>query len=116
MPDDLHQRTGTSAEHEQVAAMGIALQVLLHEQRQPLHPLPHVGVAHRDPNPRARRDHRSAISTADAKAGDAEAAMLTRPLPGSSTTIATKGDGAPPGSLVSTASAKPGPGNAEGAG
>ena len=37
---------------------------LLDDEREALHPFPHVGVAHRNPHPRARRDHRNAFSVA----------------------------------------------------
>src|SRR4051812_7422021 len=50
----------------EIASMGIAAERLLHLQRQAVHATPHVGVAHRQPDPDARgnRDHpRSADST-----------------------------------------------------
>jgi len=50
---------------------------LLNHQRQALHPLPHIGVAHRDPYPRSWRNHRSAFRAAPTSVGDAEGKMLT---------------------------------------
>ena len=96
-----------SAKDEQIAAMGIALEALLDHQRQALHALPHIGVAHRDPYPRPRRDHRSAFNAAAAKDGGADAKMLTR-LPRASSTIIAGGaiGGAAPSPTTTTASAK----------
>src|SRR3989344_4295681 len=51
MPEDLHQAAAAATEHEQITPMRIALEVLLHLQRQPRHPLAHVGVAGGGPNP-----------------------------------------------------------------
>ena len=89
MPDDLDQRSRPPSEHEQVAAMWIALQALLNLQGQPLHALAHVRVAHRDPDPRARWDHRSAFKVAETSAAGAFDEMRThRPLPRSTVTAA----------------------------
>lgn len=60
--DDLHQQTCAAAEDVKVASVGIAAQRLLHDYRQALHAFAHIGVAHRDPHPCARWDHRSAFS------------------------------------------------------
>jgi hypothetical protein len=51
--------------------MRIALEALLDQERQPLHPFAHIGLTHRDPDPRARRDHRRAFNAAATCAGDA---------------------------------------------
>lgn len=59
------------------ASKGIAAQGLLHDQRQALHALLHIGMAHRDPHPRTRWDHRSAFSAAAANAGDADGKIVT---------------------------------------
>src|SRR5690606_13883251 len=117
VPDDLHQRAGAAPEHEQIAAVRIALQTLLDQQRQARHPLAHVGVAHRDPHPHARGDHRSAFRAAVTCPGDAAAKMLTRLPRARSTTIAgwTAAVAVPSPSTI-RASAKPGPGNASGLG
>src|SRR5688572_1577839 len=45
-----------ATEHEQMPAVRIALERLLHQQRQAIKPLAHVGVTGRQPNPRAARD------------------------------------------------------------
>lgn len=78
VPDDLDQRACAAAEYEQIAAVGIMLKPLLHQQRQALHPLAHIRVAEGDPHPRARRDHRRAFSAAATRGGDAVAKMLSR--------------------------------------
>lgn len=91
--------------------MGIALQVLLHQQSQALHALPHIGVTHRQPHPRARRDHRSAFTTAVTSVGVAPAKMLTRPPFTTSTTIAGRcSSGWPTSSSTTTASVRDGSG------
>src|SRR3989344_1750812 len=93
MPEDLHQAAAAATEHEQITPMRIALEVLLHLQRQPRHPLAHVGVAGGDPNPHARRqrDHRSARSAAATTEAGALAATRTRTPPGRSITRAVLG-------------------------
>ena len=48
--------------------------------------LANIGVAHRDPYPCTRRDHRSAFNAAVAKPTGAEAKMLTQ-LPRASSTM-----------------------------
>src|SRR5207253_9534732 len=50
MPKDLYQRAAASAKHIEIADVRIALQYLLHLERQTLHPTPHVVVAGRDPH------------------------------------------------------------------
>ncbi len=59
MPDDLDDITATATKHVEIASMGIAPKRLLHLQRQTVHATPHVGVAHRQPDPdvRGNRDH-----------------------------------------------------------
>ena len=52
----LDEIAAAAAEDEQMARMRIALQRLLHDQRQPVEPLAHIGAAHGQPNPNARRD------------------------------------------------------------
>ena len=49
VPQDLDQRACPPAKDEQIPAVRIALEMLLHQERKALHPLPHVGVAHRQP-------------------------------------------------------------------
>lgn len=102
-----------AAEHEQIAAMLITLQILLHHQCQALHPRPHIRLAQRDPQPRAGRCHRRAFKAAASNLGDAAAKMLGRLPRGSSMTIA--GCSAAPATTASpsiTASANTGAGSA----
>src|SRR5271169_379412 len=62
--------------------MRVALEPLLHLERQALHPAPHVGVPSRDPHPNSsrKRDHReaNALMIAVASSAGAVAAMRTR--------------------------------------
>lgn len=75
------------------------LQTLLDHQREALHPLPHIGVAHGDPYPHTRRDHRSTLKAADTCAGDADAKTLTR-LPRARSMIGTGATGELCGTLT----------------
>ena len=69
---------------------GLALTVQESLKREALHAAPHVGVACRDPDPDAAwdRNHRRPRNVATIKSAHADALMLTRAPPGSSTTIA----------------------------
>src|SRR5262249_50487180 len=60
VPQHLDQAAAPAAEHEQMAAVGIALERLLHQHRQPIEALAHVGVTGRQPHlyPARHRDHR----------------------------------------------------------
>src|ERR1700730_4856636 len=82
MPQELYQRAAAPAENVEIAAVWIALEHLLHLQRQAGHPTPHVGMARRDPhpNPGRQRDHRaaSALMIADTKSLGAVRAKRTR--------------------------------------
>ena len=70
VPDDLQKIAAPAPEHEQVAAMRILLQRLLHQHRERRKPLAHISVAGRQPHTHAaardrlRRhgDHRRASS------------------------------------------------------
>jgi hypothetical protein len=44
VPEDLHQITALAPEHVEVPRVRIALQRLLHLERQAVHTAPHVGV------------------------------------------------------------------------
>ncbi len=88
VPDDLDQRACAAAEYEQIAAMRITLEPMLHQQREALHPLAHIRVAERDPHPRARWDHHNPFSAAVTSAGDAAAKTLSRLPRGRSMIIA----------------------------
>src|SRR5690606_13544539 len=84
MPDDADQIALAPPEHEQMSAMGIALEHLLHHQRQRVEPLPHVSVARCQPHPRParNRDHRSTTSSSRPSAAEAisERTNIRRPL------------------------------------
>src|SRR5262245_6844392 len=60
MPKHFDQPTPPAAEHKWVSAVGIALEHLLHQERQAIEALAHIGMASRQPHPRAsrHRDHR----------------------------------------------------------
>ena len=64
MPDHLQETAAASTKTKQLATQRIALQYLLHLQRQARKALPHVGVAGRQPNPNPCRkcDHGSVSS------------------------------------------------------
>src|SRR5437016_1615535 len=93
--------------------MRVALERLLHLQRQAPHPAPHVGVAGRNPhpNPGRQQDHRatSALMTADAKSLGAVAAMRTRmSRPNSISNAGSPAVDLSPGAGATTTSANPG--------
>src|SRR5438045_3201046 len=57
MPENLDQMAALAAEHVEIAAVRIALQRLLHLDRQAVHAAPHIGVPRRHlGNDRARRE------------------------------------------------------------
>src|SRR5258708_19790904 len=56
MPENLDQPTAAATEDKQMATVRIALECLLHQQRQAIKTLAHVGMPARQPNPRASRD------------------------------------------------------------
>src|SRR6266851_8762299 len=91
MPENLDQVAAPAAEHIEIAGMRVALQTLLHLDRQAVHAAPHVGVPDRQPHPHTgrNRDHRrdSALTTAAASAAGVEAGIRTRVLPANSTSI-----------------------------
>src|SRR5581483_1398918 len=53
MPEYLDQTAAPAAEHEQVPAMRVTLERLLHQECQTIKALSHIGVAARQPNPGA---------------------------------------------------------------
>src|SRR5436190_11766771 len=75
----VRRATAPATEHEQMPAVRIALELLLHQQRQAVEALAHVGVAGGEPYPHAGRkpDHRrrsprtSAATAADTLAASA---------------------------------------------
>src|SRR5713101_3169781 len=84
--------------------MRIALQTLLHLDRQAVHAAPHIGVADRQPHPHPgrNRDHRrdSALTTAAANAAGIEPGIRTRAFPANSTSIAGSAQGGTPFAVV----------------
>src|SRR5712671_2483643 len=86
MPQDLGQIAAATAEYEEIATMGIALETLLNLQGQPLHAPSHVRMARRDPDPTAQgnRDHRrsrTCSTRARAVASTLVSTMTRRSLP-----------------------------------
>src|SRR5258706_6850206 len=59
VPQNLDQPTTPSAKHEKLSAVRIALELLLHQERQAVKAPPHVGMTRRQPHPDAgrKRDH-----------------------------------------------------------
>src|SRR6202040_1567570 len=91
-----------AAEHVEIAAMRIALQRLLHLDRQAVHAAPHIGVPDRQPYPHTRgnRDHRrdSAFTTAAANSAEIEPGIRPPISPANSPSI----PGSPPSRPPST--------------
>src|ERR1051326_8453878 len=84
-----------AAKDEQVAAVRITLQLLLHQQRKAIEALAHVGMAGRNPHPHAARDrdHRgraifaSPAIRAETIAGSAAPVIRMRVPPANSISI-----------------------------
>src|SRR6185295_14272248 len=68
VPEHLDQPTAPATEYEQMPAMRIEFERLLHQQCQPIKTLAHIRVASRQPDPRAAgdRDHRRRLPFARA--------------------------------------------------
>src|SRR5512146_798937 len=85
VPKAFDEIAAATAKDEQMAAMRIAIQRLLHHQRKAVEPLAHIGVARRQPHSYARRDrdHRrdSALATrASDNASTSAPTMIRSPL------------------------------------
>jgi hypothetical protein len=82
MPQHLDQAAAPAPEHEQMPAVRIALERLLHLQRQAIKALAHVGMARRQPNPRVAGewDHRRRLLFASALISADTVAASTAPL------------------------------------
>src|SRR4051812_42667113 len=97
MPQDLDQVTPAAAKDEKMAGVRVALEHLLHLEREPVHALAHVGAAggQPDPRPARERDHRPtrARSAAVTVVGSGAPEMRTRPPSASSISISPKGAG-----------------------
>src|SRR5262245_29022577 len=95
MPQHLDQAAAPAAEYEQMPAVRITPQRLLHQQRQTIKALAHIRVAGRQPNPRAARDrdHRrplplaSAFINADTVEASTAPVIRIRPPPANSISI-----------------------------
>src|SRR5262249_4936289 len=100
-----------------MATVRIALECLLHLQRQAVKAAPHVGMATRQPHPRARRDryHRRRLPFASACiSADTVAAATprgTRPHPPPETSISMTPAGAGAGSVEGKGEATTGSGS-----
>ena len=108
MPEHLDQIAATPSEDVQIAGMRVALEPLLHQQRQTEHPTAHVCAAGREPDPdvASDRDHRlSDRTTAATNAGGASLAIRST-APPTSSTIAHPAAGS--GSAPTVTAAKPG--------
>src|SRR5665213_1071760 len=86
MPQGFNQRTRATAEYEDVARERIAAEALLHQQRQAIHPFPHVGVAAGNPDPHTSRDRdhrrsRIASTRASAAASTPASTIMRRSFP-----------------------------------
>src|SRR4051812_12670660 len=97
MPEDLQKIAAPAAEDEKMARVRIALEHLLHQERQPVHAFAHVGAAggQPDPRPTRERDHRPtrARSAAATTAGSGAPEIRTRSPCASSISISPEGTG-----------------------
>src|SRR4051794_30623299 len=91
MPEHFNQIAAPTAEHEQVTAVRIAPERLLHEQGQAVEAFAHVGVAGRKPHARVGRDRdHERVRTATTRASAApftSLSTITRPPPTSTISI-----------------------------
>src|SRR5262249_51346706 len=95
------QSAAPATEHEQMPAMRIAPERLLHQQRQAIKSLAHIGMTGRQPDPRAARDrnHRarspfaSAFISADTVRASTGPVIRIRPPVATSISIVPAGSG-----------------------
>ena len=82
MPEHLDQSTPATLEDEQVSAVRIVLEHLLHPHRQPIKTLAHISVAGRQPDPRTARhwDHCRRLPMANAFISTVTIAASTGPV------------------------------------
>src|SRR5882672_71209 len=101
VPQNLDQPAAPATENEKLPAVRIALELLLHQERQAIEAPPHVGVARCQPHPDAgrKRDHdrrsfatRAAIAAVTV-ATSAAPVIRTRVPPASSISITPTGAG-----------------------
>src|SRR5580704_1892792 len=112
VPQHLDQSAATAAEHEQMPAMRVALQLLLHHQRQAVEALAHVRMTGRKPDLHTSRDrnHRrrlpftSALISADTVEASTAPAIRIRPPAANSISItpAFSAEAGNPGSAAIT--------------
>src|SRR5512133_37358 len=92
MPKNFDQMTAFAPKNIKIAGVRIALQPLLHLQRQAVHAAPHIGMADCQPHPYpgGNRDHcrDSAVTTAAASAAGIEPGIRARACPANSISIA----------------------------
>ena len=83
VPQHFDETTATAAEHEQMPAMRIALQPLLHHQGQAIKAFAHVGVAGCQPHLDATRDrdHRCRLVFVSALISADTVEASTAPVP-----------------------------------
>src|SRR5258706_7581363 len=101
VPKNFDQPAAPAAKHEKLPAVRIALELLLHQERQAIEAPPHVGGARRQPHPDAgrKRDHDrrsfaiSAATAADTAAASTAPVIRTRVPPASSISITPTGSG-----------------------
>src|SRR3954452_14009949 len=95
MPENLQKIAAPAPEDKKMARVRIALEHLLHQERQPVHALAHVGAAGSEPDPCAarERDHHPAMprSAAATTAGSTAPEIRTRSPRASSTSISPEG-------------------------
>src|SRR5215470_6873367 len=111
VPQNLDQRAAAAAEHEQMPTMRIVLEFLLHQQRQSVEALAHVGVAGCKPYMHAAQDrnHRrrsfviSAAAIADRATLSTWPVMRMRAPLANSTSITPSGAGNPAGAISTAA-------------
>src|SRR5262245_43733736 len=116
VPQNLDQPAAAAAEDKQMATMWIALELLLHHEREPVKALAHIRVAGGQPNPNIglQRDHHRELATKAAIVADRVAAS-TAPLIRSrvpranSISIVPMGtaDATPAGAIVTAANLEP---------
>src|SRR5215469_11433763 len=103
VPQNLDQPAATAAKHKKLPAVRIALELLLHQERQAVEASPHVGMARRQPHPDAgrKRDHdrrsfaASAPTAADTVAASTAPVIRSRVPSASSISITPTGAGSP---------------------
>src|SRR5262249_31542319 len=76
VPKTFDEITPTAAKHKQMSTVQVALERLLHQQRQALIALPHVGMAGCQPHPRSARQRNHGRSSAATRRATAPASIM----------------------------------------